>query len=45
VDGSGAPVPGTAPRFLGTPADPPHSAPTIGAHTAEVLAELGLDGA
>jgi alpha-methylacyl-CoA racemase len=45
VDSSGAPVPGPAPRFLGTPADAPHSAPTIGAHTAEVLAELGLDGA
>jgi alpha-methylacyl-CoA racemase len=42
VDSAGAPVPGPAPRFLGTPADPPHSAPTIGAHTAEVLAELGL---
>jgi alpha-methylacyl-CoA racemase len=42
VDSDGHPAPGPAPRFLGTPAAPPRPAPVVGAHTAEVLAEIGL---
>ncbi|MET7988457.1 CaiB/BaiF CoA-transferase family protein [Streptomyces sp. NPDC005281] len=34
--------PAPAPRFAGTPAGTPLPAPAIGAHTAEVLAEVGL---
>jgi alpha-methylacyl-CoA racemase len=41
VDGEGRVQPGPAPRFSGTPAGPPRPAPTVGAHTDEVLAELG----
>ncbi|GAA2120865.1 CaiB/BaiF CoA-transferase family protein [Kitasatospora saccharophila] len=37
--------PGPAPRFLGTPSATPAPAPVIGSHTAEVLAEAGLDAA
>ena len=41
VDSQGRARPGVAPRFSGTPAGPPGPAPVIGAHTAQVLAELG----
>ncbi|MER6912719.1 CaiB/BaiF CoA-transferase family protein [Streptomyces sp. NPDC000594] len=34
--------PAPAPRFLGTPPGTPRPAPVIGAHTREVLAEVGL---
>ena len=34
--------PAPAPRYLGTPAATPQPAPLIGAHTREVLGELGL---
>jgi alpha-methylacyl-CoA racemase len=37
--------PGPAPRFLGTPSAVPAPAPVVGRHTAEVLAEAGLDAA
>jgi alpha-methylacyl-CoA racemase len=41
VDSDGRVQPGAAPRFSGTPAAPPRPAPVVGAHTDEVLAELG----
>jgi len=37
--------PGPAPRFDRTPAAAPRRAPEIGAHTDELLAEAGYDGA
>ncbi|MCX4728825.1 CaiB/BaiF CoA-transferase family protein [Streptomyces sp. NBC_01306] len=39
----GAVQPGTAPRFLGTPAAAPRPAPPIGSGTREVLGAAGLD--
>jgi alpha-methylacyl-CoA racemase len=41
----GAIVPAAAPRFLGTPSPVHVCAPLVGAHTSEVMAEAGLDGA
>ncbi len=43
VEGQVQPAP--APRFLGTPADPPRQARKPGADTGEVLADLGYDAA
>ena len=37
--------PAPAPRFAGTPAPTPTPPPAAGAHTDEVLAELGYDEA
>ena len=45
VDETGAIQPGVAPRFRGTPAQPPRPARPIGADTDEVLRELGVDDA
>ena len=45
VDEDGAIQPGVAPRFLGTPSPAPRPAQAVGADTADVLAELGVDSA
>ena len=42
VDDDGMIQPGPAPRFLGTPTDPPDHVRQIGADTDDVLAEAGL---
>jgi alpha-methylacyl-CoA racemase len=39
--GTASIAPAAAPRYLGTPAAAPQPAPIVGAHTDEVLAELG----
>lgn len=44
-DGSSAPLTGPAAKFSRTPARVRSAAPRLGAHTAEVLGELGVDGA
>lgn len=43
VDVAGVPQPGPAPRFSRTPGAVRRPAPRPGEHTAEILAELGLD--
>jgi alpha-methylacyl-CoA racemase len=43
ADGSVQPTPG--PRFAGTPAGPPKPAPVPGAHTREVLTDIGVSNA
>jgi len=45
VEIDGVVQPGPAPRFDRTPAAAPRRAPEIGAHTDELLAEAGYDGA
>ncbi len=43
VVSGGVVQPAPAPRFSATPPDPPGSVPRPGQHTAEILADLGLD--
>ncbi len=45
VDEAGAVQPGVAPRFLGTPSPTPLPSPIVGAHTDDVLTELGVEPA
>lgn len=45
VDIDGVVQPAPAPRFDRTPAGAPRAAPTVGAHTDELLAEAGYDAA